>query len=89
MFELRIDIFYYNSYIIWSLYCEPAPLSTLQAQGTTPSIYLHTHVVWHLVVGFQIFSSSPTYIPDVGLYHYLKVSTYRNIAAETVKIKPN
>ena len=38
MFELRIDIFdHFN--IIWSLYCEPAPLFTLQAQATTPSIF--------------------------------------------------
>ena len=56
IFELRIHIFD-NSNIIWSLYCEPASLFTLQAQATTPSIYLHTHVVLALTVVF------PTYIP--------------------------
>ena len=58
MFELRIH------YIIWSLYCEPAPSFTLQAQANTPSIYLYTHVLLALTVGFQVFSPSPTYIPD-------------------------
>ena len=64
MFELRIDIFD-NSNIIWSLYCEPAPLFTLQSQATTTSIYLHTHVVLAFTVGlgFQTFSQGPTYIP--------------------------
>ena len=64
MFELRIDIFD-NSNIILSLYCEPAQLFTLQAQATTPSIYLHTHIVLALTVGFQTFSQGPTYIPEI------------------------
>ena len=55
MFELKIDIFD-NSNIIWSLYCEPAPLFTLQAQATTPCIY-YTHIVLTFTVRFQ------TYIP--------------------------
>ena len=54
IFELRINIFD-NSNIIWSLYSEPAPLFTLQSQATTPSIYLHTHVVLALSLGFQTF----------------------------------
>ena len=53
-----------HNHIIWSLYCEPAPLLTLQPQATTPSIYLHTHAVLALAVGFQTFSPSPTYIPE-------------------------
>ena len=63
MFELRIDIIFDNSNIIWSLYCEPAPLFTLQAQAPTPSIYLHTHIVLAFTVGFQTFSQGPTYDP--------------------------
>ena len=35
-------------------------------QATTPSIYLYTHVVLALAVGFQTFSPSPTYIPGGG-----------------------
>ena len=66
MFELRIDLFD-NSNIIWSLYCKPAPLFTLQAQATTPSIYLHTHIVLAFTVGFQTFSQGPTYIPDKNI----------------------
>ena len=62
MFELRIDIFD-NFNIIWSLYCEPAPLFTLQSQAPTPSIYLHTHIVLAFTVGFQTFSLGATYIP--------------------------
>ena len=71
MFELRIDIFD-NSNIIWSLYCEPAPFFTLQAQSTTPSIYLHTHVVLAFTVGFQTFSQGPTYIPVLPMAHHRK-----------------
>ena len=63
MFELRIDIFD-NSNIIWSLKCEPAPFFTLQAQATTPSIYLHTHIVLTFTVGFQTLSQGLTYIPE-------------------------
>ena len=43
-----------------------APLFTPQRQATTPSIYLHTHAVLALAVGFQTFSPSPTYIPVMG-----------------------
>ena len=68
MFELRIDIFDYSN-IIWSLYCEPVPLFTLQAQATTPSIYLHIHVVLAFTVGFKIFSQGPTYIPVYSKKH--------------------
>ena len=40
--ELRINN------IIWSLYCEHSPLFTLQAQSTTPSIYICTPMYfWH------------------------------------------
>ena len=60
--ELRIDILD-NSNIIWSFYCEPAPLFTLQAQVTTPGIYAHPYSL-AFTVGFQTFSQGPTYIPD-------------------------
>ena len=63
MLELRIDIFDHSN-IIWSLYCEPGPLFTLQAQATTASIYLQTHIVLAFTVGFQTFSQGPTYIPE-------------------------
>ena len=58
IFELRINLFD-NSNIIRVLYCEPVPLFTLQAQATTPIIYLV------LTLGFQTFSQSPTYIPAI------------------------
>ena len=79
MFELRIDIFY-NYNIIWSLYCEPAPLFNLQAQATTPSIYLHTHIVWAFTEGFQTFLQGPIYIPvyRCGNKHRHK-DTYKGI----------
>ena len=54
MLELRINVIG-NFDILWLLYCEPAPLSKhrlpLQADILT------------LIIGYQIFSPSPTYIP--------------------------
>ena len=41
--------------IILTLYCEPAPHFTPQAQATTPSIYLHIHLALALTEGFQTF----------------------------------
>ena len=77
MFELRKDIFY-NSKIILSLYCEPAPSFTLQAQATVPSIYLHTN-------GFDIhrrvsdFFKSPDLHPCNILGMHALVLNYRYI----------
>ena len=65
MLELRITISY-NLNFLWTLYCEPAPLSKhrlpLQADiCTSCSLALN--------VGFQIFLPSPTYIPAYNLKH--------------------
>ena len=81
MFELRIDIFD-NSNIIWSLYCEPAPLFTLQAQAPTPSIYLHTHIVWAFTEEFQTFSQGLTYIPGKRSFQVVLFGFYKNLKHE-------
>ena len=74
MFELRINN------IIWSLYCEPAPSFTLKAQATTPSIYLYTHVLLALTLGFQICSPSPTYIPGLDNSEYEQTTIIKRLS---------
>ena len=62
-------IFGYQIYWIIILFGHfTAPLFTLQPQATTPSIYLHTHAVLALAIGFQTFSPSPTYILEKSRY---------------------
>ena len=78
MFELRIDIFD-SSNIIRSLYCEPATLFTLQAQATTPSIYLHIHIVLAFTEGFQTFSQGPTYIPVIISFEISKQTPFERL----------
>ena len=61
-------IFYIDIAIILSQFNVTVFCPTLQAQSTTPIIYLHTHIVLAFTVGFQTFSQGPTYIPVLCVY---------------------